>query len=293
MQFSGKSLDILRLSLDHTAYANAENTDLINHLYWACYLGRLELGRELLRRGASANTVYNRGETPLHLVSCGQHDDTQGVCLVQLLLGHGANVNAQEMAQITPLHLACYYDKLGVVQALLSHGARVNTKGELGQTALHFVLDGNRSGRDAVGIVQLLLENGADVNAQDSNNETPLHLACNYGKLTIGWILVIHGANVNARNIRGQTSLHMLSVWPSRVEDEVDLVWILVDGGADVNARDNDNDTPLHTAYRNNRLDIVERLLDKWADKDAKNNKGESPIQLAPQLNEVMDVTTS
>jgi hypothetical protein len=31
-----------------------------------------------------------------------------------------------------------------------SHGASVNTKGELGQTALHLVLDGNRSGPDGV-----------------------------------------------------------------------------------------------------------------------------------------------
>jgi ankyrin repeat protein len=103
------------------------------------------------------------------------------------------------------------------VRALLSHGTRVNTKGELGQTALHLVLDGNRSGQGAIGIVRLLLEHGADVNAQDNNDDTPLHLAFNYGKPAIGRVLLIHGANANARNIRGQTPLHMLSPWPGHV----------------------------------------------------------------------------
>ena len=224
-----------------------------------------------------------RGETPLHLVSRGQHD-TQGVSVVELLLDHGANVNAQDKGQISPLHLACYYGKIDTVRALLTHGARVNTKGELGQTALHFVLDGNRSCRDAVGIVRLLLEHGADANAQDSNNETPLHLASNYWKPTIGRVLLIHGANPNLVNTCGQTPLHLLSPWPwGAAEDVPHLVAILVDGGADVNACDKDYETPLHTAYRNNKLDVVKSLVSRDADKYAKNNKGETPIQLAPQ----------
>ena len=270
-----------QLSLNRTADVQAQNTDLITGLHWACYFGRLELARELLKHGASANAESIRGETSLHIVSRGQFDSQEGACIVQLLLGCGANVNAQDKAGITPLHLASYYGRLDIVRALLSQGARVNTKGELGQTALHLVLDGNRSGRDAVAVVRLLLENGADVNAQDSKNETPLHLASDYGKLTIGRVLLIHGANANAANIRGQTPLHMLSLWPWGDEDEPDLVGTLVNGRADVNARDKDDETPLHTAYRNNRLDIVERLLQKRADKGAKNNKGETPIQLA------------
>ena len=235
--------------------------DLTTHLHWACYFGRFELARVLLKHGARTNAENIRGETPLHLVSRGQNDSQEGVGVVQLLLGHGANINAQDKGQITPSHLASYYGRLDIVRVLLSHGASVNTKGELGLTALHLVLDGNRSGLDGIRIVRLLLENGADVNAQDSNNETPLHLACNHGKLAIGRVLMIHGANANAANIRGQTPLHMLSLWPWQVEDKLELVEILGDGGADVNARDKDHETPLHMAYRNNMLDIACRLV--------------------------------
>jgi ankyrin repeat protein len=241
------------------------------------------MAREALDHGARSNVENIRGETPLHLVSRGQYDSQEGgVGIVRLLIGRGANVDAQDKGHMTPLHLASYYGKLDIVRALLSHGASVNTKGELGQTALHLVLDGNRSGPDGIRIARLLLEKGADVNANDSDQETPLHLASNYGEFAIGRVLLIHGANANAANIWGQTPLHLLSLWPY-VEDEVRFVGILVDGGADVNARDKDHETPLHTAYRNNRLDIAERLLKKDADDGAKNNKGETPIQLAPQ----------
>jgi ankyrin repeat protein len=141
--------------------------DLTTHLHSACYFGKLEMAREALDQGARSNAENIRGETPLHLVSRGQYDSQEGgVGIVQLLLGRGANVNAQDKGHMTPLHLACYYGKLEIVRALLSHGASVNTKGELGQTALHLVLDGNRSGPDGVGIVRLLLEHGADVNAK-------------------------------------------------------------------------------------------------------------------------------
>jgi cytohesin len=257
--------------------------DLTAHLHSACHFGSLEIAQEALDHGARSLAENARGETPLHLVSRGQYDTQEGgVGIIHLLVGRGANVNAQDKGHMTPLHLACYNRKLEIVRALLSHGASVNAKGELGKTALHLVLDGNRSSPDGVRIVRLLLEHGADVNANDSEHKTPLHLASNYWESAIGRVLLIHGANPNAANTWGQTPLHMLSLWPY-VEDESRLVGTLVDGGANVNARDDDNDTPLHTAAYTGRLDIVKCLLKRDADDGAKNNKGETPIQLAPR----------
>ena len=83
------------------------------------------MARELLNHGENPNEDNIRGETALHLVSRGQNSV---VGVVQLLLGHGANVNAQDMCDITPLHLACYHGKLEIVRALLHHGARVRSE---------------------------------------------------------------------------------------------------------------------------------------------------------------------
>ena len=279
------SVGVSQISLERGTDVNMQNLDLINHLHWACYFGRLEMAKELLNHGANANAENIRGETPLHIVSRGQYDSQEdGVGIVQLLLGRGANINALDKGHMTPLHLASYYGKLDIVRVLLYYGARINTKSKLGQTTLHLALDGKRSGQDGLCIVRLLLEHGADVNLQDGDNITPLHLSSKYGKAIIGRVLLIHGSNANAANIRGQTPLHMLSIWPWRVENERLLVEILVDGGADINARDKDNETPLHTAYRNNRLDIARCLIEEGADKGALNNRGETPFQLALRL---------
>ncbi|KAN0130577.1 hypothetical protein V8E53_011663 [Lactarius tabidus] len=71
--------------------------DLTGSLHSACYSGRLEMVREALDHGAESNAENIRGETPLHLVSRGQYESRgSGVGVLQLLLGRGANVNAQD-----------------------------------------------------------------------------------------------------------------------------------------------------------------------------------------------------
>jgi ankyrin repeat protein len=68
-----------------------------------------------------------------------QHDRSHNNKIVQVLLEHGADVNAQNNHHSTPLHLA---------------------------TSL-----------ENVETIQLLIERGADIDAQDIVHNTPLHLA--------------------------------------------------------------------------------------------------------------------
>ncbi|KAN0132382.1 Ankyrin repeat-containing domain protein [Lactarius tabidus] len=91
------------------------------------------------------------GARPWCPIKCGEHPGRDTIAS-GLLIGHGANVDARDKGRMTPLHSACYYGKLQIVRALLSHGASVNMMGVLGQTALHLVLEGNRSGPDGVRI---------------------------------------------------------------------------------------------------------------------------------------------
>ena len=64
--------------------------------------------------------------------------------LVRTLLTLGANPNAQDNAEWSPLHEACNRGNLGVVRLLHKHGADINLKGFGRDTPLH---DAARNGQ--------------------------------------------------------------------------------------------------------------------------------------------------
>ncbi|OXU17452.1 hypothetical protein TSAR_000823 [Trichomalopsis sarcophagae] len=93
--------------------------------------------------------------------------------LVKMLLNAGADVNAKNRYDCSPIHCAVYTDDLKLVKILYNAGADVNIKDEAGATALHAaVLCRNES------MVRLLLNMGARVHAPyDGPCQTPLFWA--------------------------------------------------------------------------------------------------------------------
>ena len=65
--------------------------------------------------------------TPLHWAAVGGHKD-----VVELLLAHGAEVNARYSDGYTPLHYAAANGHKDVVELLLANEADVNAKDEHG-----------------------------------------------------------------------------------------------------------------------------------------------------------------
>ncbi len=53
-----------------------------------------------------------------------------------VLLAHGADVNARDKFENTPLHWAAVYNGLEAAKALLTHGADVNARNQWGDTPL-------------------------------------------------------------------------------------------------------------------------------------------------------------
>ena len=93
--------------------------------------------------------------------------------IVELLIAHQADVNAQNPEGATPLHDAALAGQTAVAVALLEHGARIDARDtESGATPLHRAASWGR--RE---MVELLLSKGADPNAKDNNGRTPLDLA--------------------------------------------------------------------------------------------------------------------
>ena len=114
--------------------------------------------------------------TALHLLA---RSDTVDVSAraTELLVQHGANVQAETTYGIRPLHIAALWKRLDVVKVLTRENERVNVKDMWSQTPLHYAMLDCAYQKDDVEMVQLLIDKGAKVDAKDVNLNTPLTIA--------------------------------------------------------------------------------------------------------------------
>ena len=80
------------------------------------------------------NAKNNRKDTPLHEATIRGHLHLE-IC--ELLVKHGADVNAKGHAGYTPLHWAVRWGHLEIAKILIEKMAEVNVKDDIGKTPLH------------------------------------------------------------------------------------------------------------------------------------------------------------
>jgi hypothetical protein len=114
----------------------------------ASRIGDIEKVKKLLKEGADVNAKNGYDATPLHLASLHGH-----VEIVKLLIENGADVNAKSSYDVTPLHFAAYYGHIQVVKVLLEHGADPNIMNKDGKAAIDLAFEKGYSD-----IVNLILE---------------------------------------------------------------------------------------------------------------------------------------
>ena len=120
----GHSDALARLLLERGADVNAPDDDNETPLHLASYFGTVEMVLVLLNAGADACVKDVQGQTPLHKVSQSPQDSLgDGVGVAQLLLEHGADMNAQDNNNATPLDWASFTEKIEIASLLLYYGA--------------------------------------------------------------------------------------------------------------------------------------------------------------------------
>ncbi|KAI1656011.1 ankyrin repeat-containing domain protein [Daldinia decipiens] len=216
-----------------------------------------EIVRVLLLFGADPNAPDNRNMTPLLLAVEESFRDA-----VIMLLKYGADPNLAAGPEFeTPFAISVVEDKSDLTRILLTYGGDVNHTLTSGDTALMAAIIKKRTKR----VIDMLLEYGSDANAKNREGHCPLYEAILSNRIEVVISLLDHGANPNLPGPK-----HML--WPSAGLPRI--LELLLARGADPKKAPG----VMELATSINNIEAVRVLLKAGVDPNAKKDGIYTPL---------------
>jgi ankyrin repeat protein len=158
----------------------------------------------LLEHGADINATNAEGQNVMFTAA-----QTGSVSMMEyLMMQHGYSVTAVDTEDRSTLLAATVQWGRHKVAAewLIQQGVNVNAMNCIGFTALH---NASMRGCDDAAMFELLLANGADVNKYHVHGITALDMAAGKGNVECAKVLIAAGIDVNHPQLRDRTSLHI------------------------------------------------------------------------------------
>ena len=263
--------------------------------------GNEAAARAYLADGGDPSAAFTQGPVAgLTLLMAASNFGKPG--MVDLLLEHGASLDARASNGMTALMAAAYFGEAAIVRKLLRGGANTRLRNESGLTAMEIA---HRRGhaecvkafrpqgghkvlpRDVVhaadrgeeeGVLVWLDDHGGDLAALDEWGTTNslLMIAASGGHERLAHTLLLRGAAIDQINFDGSTAL-MLTANAGH-EGMVDL---LLGRGAEINKQDSDGGTALINAAYHGHPTVVLRLLRAGADMATRDVTGRTALQYA------------
>ena len=115
--------------------------------------------------------VYKNNEELRAACERGDFDFVKNIVL-QKESDYPIEVNSKGFDEWTALHFAAYEDHVNILDFLLEHSADVNAETRFGKTALHIA-----SIRGNIESIIVLSKSGINLNHQDEEGNTALHIA--------------------------------------------------------------------------------------------------------------------
>ena len=185
------------------------------------------------------------GYTPLHFAVIRQ----QAEMIKEYITSFGLDINAKDLRNVTPLHLAVHLTKenesmFNVVKFLLKHGAELNAMDSVKRTPFFYAFTsidycgGRSSGRsynyrsssDPIEIVSDMCNfEGIILDGVDKYGRSPLHYAALYGSTISTIFLIQRGGELNRKDEDGNTPTNM-----ALLSGKVDFTVTLINKGGSV-----------------------------------------------------------
>ena len=212
----------------------------------------------LLDQGADIDAFDESDTTPLHCaVELGQPE------MVELLLKRGATVSSSLDPSVSPVALALDYCKTEVATLLVQHGVAFDPSSGL------YLHEAAGNGRREV--VLWLLQQGTDINQVSEEGDTAILEAARNGHHEVVACLSQHRAHVHHFNQQGNGLLHAAAPWPKCLEVVLTL-------DLPVNQRNVTGVAPLHIAAQSGDPAAVRILIAAGAQVNIQDNNGNTPL---------------
>lgn len=224
------------------------------------------------------NVADNGGITPLHLaVSLGN------LKITELLLKHGANVNAANSQGDTVLHYATQiedkFEAKHFCDILLKANANPLYPNNLGLMPLHQAAQRWQTNELSTVLNSFISDAQCDINAQDLNGHSILHQAAAAIEETSVSIILRFGASVYLSDNKRRTALHVCAQTvvggikqstSSRALKSVLIANLMLDAGANALAKDIDDLTPMDYAVMNGNDPLLSLFLQRLENRSSK-----------------------
>jgi len=235
------------------------------------------LAAMLAQTSSLVTAVGAEGQTLLHL-ACDGPDNEE---CARVLVARGADANAKDVMQRSPLLVACETQAFGSAHLLIAEaGASLSVSDENGMGPSHWLAK-----HGSAELLALALKHGSRVDAVNSSQQTPLHIAIMHGQLACALVLLDAGARPSAKDAEGRCAMHLAMQFSGGLgacsESTLLLLRLLQLDASLVKESDADNRTPLHWACGKNALPCVRALIKSGADVNATDWAARTPIHWA------------